>query len=109
MSLIFLKQIKVVNFIDFYYQDQSLLYFFHLLAPKPNLENVSIDSNKFFHNFHLSESSFTCHGFWASGLPWRLQEEVHVLTFVCMFLKLFYTEFAWYDQKTILVFLLEIF
>jgi hypothetical protein len=33
------------------------LIFCHLLARKPNLENISINSNKFFHNFHLSESS----------------------------------------------------
>jgi hypothetical protein len=36
------------------------LNFFHQLAGKPNLEIVSNYSNKFFHNFHLSESSFTC-------------------------------------------------
>ena len=35
---------------------------FHLLAQKPNLEKFSIYSNKFFHNFHLSKSSFTCPG-----------------------------------------------
>jgi len=33
------------------------LIFFHLLAWKPNFENFSIYSSKFFHNFHLSESS----------------------------------------------------
>jgi hypothetical protein len=33
--------------------------FFHLLAQNQNLENNYIYSNKFFHNFHLSESSFT--------------------------------------------------
>jgi len=38
----------------------SRLKFFHLLARKPNLEKDSIYSNKFFHNFHFSESSFTC-------------------------------------------------
>jgi hypothetical protein len=48
------------------------LNFFHLLAPKPNLEKFSIYSNKFFHNFHLSESSFTCPGLRASGLARRL-------------------------------------
>jgi len=31
------------------------LNFFHLLARKPNLENFSIYSNKFFHNINLSE------------------------------------------------------
>jgi len=41
--------------------------FLHLLARKPNLEKCSIYSNKF-HNFYLSESSFTCPGLWASGL-----------------------------------------
>ena len=47
--------------------------FFHLLvlALKPNLEKCSIYSNKFFHNFHLSESSFTCSGLRASGLARR--------------------------------------
>jgi hypothetical protein len=32
--------------------------FFHLLAPKPNLDKISIYSNKFFHIFHLSEIQF---------------------------------------------------
>ena len=36
------------------------LNFFHLLAQKPNLEEFSICLNNFTHNFHLSESSFTC-------------------------------------------------
>jgi len=40
----------------------------HLLAQKPNLEKLSIYSNKFFHNFHLSESSFTCPGLLAIGV-----------------------------------------
>ena len=39
------------------------LNFFHLLARKPNLEIFSIYSNKFFHNFHLPQSSFTSPGF----------------------------------------------
>ena len=38
--------------------------FFHLLARKPNLEK--------FHNFHLSESSFTRPGAWPRGLEQRL-------------------------------------
>ena len=46
--------------------------FCHLLAWNPNLENFSIYSNKFFHNFHLSESSFTCPRCQASGLARRL-------------------------------------
>ena len=46
---------------------------FHLLARKPNSEKCSIYSNKFFHNFHLSESSFTCPGLQASRLAWRLK------------------------------------
>ena len=48
------------------------LNFFHLLARKPNLEKISIYSSKFFHNFHLFESSFTCPGLRASGLVRRL-------------------------------------
>jgi hypothetical protein len=52
---------------------QSCLNFFHLLARKPNLENCSFYfKSKFFHDFHLSESSFTCHGLRASRLAWRL-------------------------------------
>jgi hypothetical protein len=42
--------------------------YFHILARKSNLEKKNIYSNKFFHNFHLSESSFTCTGFRANGL-----------------------------------------
>ena len=48
------------------------LIFFHLLVRKPNLEKFSIYSNKYFHNFHLSKSSFTCLELQASGLAWRL-------------------------------------
>ena len=50
------------------------LNFFHLLVRKPNLEKFSIYSNKFFHKFQLSESSFTCPGLRASGLRWRLSK-----------------------------------
>jgi hypothetical protein len=49
------------------------LNFSHLLARKPNLEKCSIYSNKFFHNFHLSKSSFTFPGLRASGLAQRLE------------------------------------
>ena len=48
------------------------LNFVYLLAQKPNLEKLYIYSNKLFHNFHLSESSFTRPGFRASGLAQRL-------------------------------------
>ena len=55
------------------------LIFFHLLARKPNLEEKkSIYSSKFFHNLHLSESSFTCPGLRASGLVRRL----HLITYL---------------------------
>ena len=48
------------------------LKIFHLLARKPNLEKNYIYSNKFFHNFHLSEYSFSCSWLQASGLARRL-------------------------------------
>ena len=48
------------------------LIFFHLLARKPNLEKFPIYANKFFHNFYLSESSFTCPELRASGIVQRL-------------------------------------
>jgi hypothetical protein len=62
------------------------LIFFHLpvLSRKPNLENISIYSNKFLPNFHLSESRFTCPGLRASGLARRL---------------LPWTEFDWLVEK----------
>ena len=51
-----------------YFHTSLCLNCFHLLARKPNLENVSIYSIKFFHNFYLSVSSFTCLGLRTSGL-----------------------------------------
>ena len=54
------------------------LYFFHLLAQKPNLEKFSICLNNFTHNFHLSESSFTCPRLRVSGLTRRLIEIIVV-------------------------------
>jgi hypothetical protein len=47
-------------------------YQVHVLAQNPNLEFFSIYSNKFFHNFHLSKSSFTCPTLPASGLAQRI-------------------------------------
>ena len=57
--------LRYESIICWYQTNQTLNYrlclnFYHLLARKPNLEKISIYSNKFFHNFHLSESSFTC-------------------------------------------------
>ena len=57
---------------------QSCLFFCHLLARKPNLEKISIYSNKFFYIFHLSESSLACLGRRGSGLTQRL------VTFLCL-------------------------
>ena len=48
------------------------LKFVHILDRKPNLEKNYIYSNKFFHNFHFSESSFTFPGHRASGLVRKL-------------------------------------
>jgi hypothetical protein len=53
----------------------SEIFFINILISKPNLEKNSIHSNKFFHYFHLSESSFTCPRLRASGLAWRLHSE----------------------------------
>jgi hypothetical protein len=47
-------------------------YMYIVLAWKPNLENCSIYSNKFFHNFHLFKSSFTCPRLRTSVLGRRL-------------------------------------
>ena len=62
------------------------LIFFYLLARKPNLEIFFIYSNKFFHNFHLAVSSFTCPGLQASGLAQRLI----LMKFVLIWLNLSY-------------------
>ena len=48
------------------------LIFLTYLPESQNLEKISIYSNKFSHNFHLSESRFTCSGLWKSGLARRL-------------------------------------
>jgi len=61
-----LKSIELLN------NWQSFFSPTYVLAQKWNLEKNSIYSNKFFHNFHLSESSFTCHGLRESGLAWKL-------------------------------------
>ena len=45
--------------------------FFSTTCWKPNLEKKNY-SSKFFHNFHLSESSFTCPRVWESGIARRL-------------------------------------
>ena len=50
------------------------LNFFHLLARQPNLEKNYIYSNKFFHNFYLSDSKLTCPGLQASWLVRRLHQ-----------------------------------
>ena len=57
------------------------LNFFPLLSQKPNLEKFSINSNKFFHNFQMSEASFTCPGLRASGLAQRLLHECEQIYF----------------------------
>ena len=38
----------------------ALIFSLTYLPENQNFEQISIYSNKFFHNFHLSESSFTC-------------------------------------------------
>ena len=51
----------------------ALIFFTYIylqIARKPNLEKISIYSNKFFHNFHLSESSFPCPGLSAKTVPY---------------------------------------
>jgi hypothetical protein len=55
---------------NIYIQNNLTIKF--LMSRKPNVEKFSAYSNKFFHNFHLSEPSFTCPGLMASGLARRL-------------------------------------
>ena len=52
---------------------QCMMITFSPTCPKAKFRKIfSIYSNKFFHNFHLSKSSFTCPGLRASGLVRRL-------------------------------------
>jgi hypothetical protein len=52
---------------------QSLSSFFSPTCPKAKFrEFFFFYSNKFFHNFHLFDSSCTCPGLCASGLAWRV-------------------------------------
>ena len=79
---------------------------FHLLAQKPNIEKISIDSNKFFHNFLLSESSFTCHGLRVSGLVWRLQSncvDIKKNCFVHLYNHWLYKSFVVMSQCKVLI------
>ena len=59
------------------------LNFVHLLDRKPNLEKNYIYSSIFFHNFPLSESSFTCTGLWASGLAKTVISKFKALWVIC--------------------------
>ena len=57
--------------------DSVCLKFFFIYLPKRQIQKKqttkTIYSNKFFHNFHLSEFSFACSRLWASKVARRLQ------------------------------------
>jgi hypothetical protein len=65
------------------------LNFFHLLAERQIWKKKKIYSNKFFHDFHLAESSFTCPRLRISGLAWRLSVIVNMYMY-CLNLSTFY-------------------
>ena len=72
--LMILKPYQLLNRSNQYNLQKTVFALtFHLLAWKPNLEIFTFYSNKFFHNFHLSEYSFTCLELQASVLAWRLK------------------------------------
>ena len=74
LYVIFLCSIKSLYFLFFYFcMTAGHLHVgnLHLLTRKPN-NSFFIYSNKFFHNFHLFESSFTCPRLQVSGLVRRL-------------------------------------
>ena len=54
----------------------ALICFIYLRESQIQKNNY-IHSNKFFHNFHLSESNFTCPGLWTSGLALRLKQDLY--------------------------------
>jgi len=58
----------VILKIEILHLSSLCLHFFSpTFCPKAKFRKNSIYSNKLFHNFHLSESSFTCPWLWASG------------------------------------------
>ena len=70
---VWLRSLKSYMSITVIYKAISLcLHFFHLNLPESQIIFFFIYSSKFFHNFHLSESSFTCPRLRASGLARRL-------------------------------------
>ena len=76
----------------FFYQFNSLcLNFIHLLVRKPIFENFSIFSNKFFHNFHLSESVLLVQGF--GQVVWR-EDWFKSYLFICNFASFINYEWA---------------
>ena len=69
---------------------QSLPEFFSPTCPKGKFgKKKNIYSNKFFHDFHLAESSFTCPRLRISGLAWRLSVIVNIYMY-CLNLSTFY-------------------
>jgi hypothetical protein len=76
-----------INF-SFYFLQSTVFALIFLAKPKSQmLKKKSIYSNKFFHNFHLSESSFTCPKLWASGLKISVKTVIiFLLNLVCCFL-----------------------
>ena len=81
------------------------LNFVHLLARKPNLEKKKNYSNKFIHNFHLSESSFICPRLQASGLEWRLQNSDSLYICMCMYTSVWQTMFYIVIVTSLLIFI----
>jgi hypothetical protein len=68
----FVKYTYMYYFVKYTHSVLALIFF---IARKPNLEKFSIYSNKFFHNFHLSKSSFTCPRLWESGLELKKKNQ----------------------------------
>jgi len=61
----------------------SLCFHFSPTCPKAKFRKIFYLSNKFFHNFHLSESSFTCPLLRASRLARRMHRgQIVIIDFV---------------------------
>ena len=73
-----------------FYTTPVFALIFSPTCPKAKLRKMFYLFNKFFHNFHLSKSSFTCPGFRASVLVRRLLHSS---------LKSFYTCFLSHRQR----------
>jgi hypothetical protein len=82
-----LSKWKINNYLHIFIKDTlkhkqvyglSFSFIFYVTVNEAIFLYIFIQTN-FFHNFHLSESRFTCTGLWASGLARRLHLNIRIV------------------------------